>query len=152
MTLPSGQLKFIDGALTVRLCTISSNGVPLITPLWFARDGDTIYLGTRRDSYHARHMARNPRVIMLFSDFHGRRTRRVLRAAGSAKLSAHAQMTPRRKLRMVTRYYLPPASAWHWLRNWKKRATLGRYHDERRDVTTVEIHLESAEFLDQPLP
>ena len=151
MTLPSDQMKFIDGALTVRLCTLSSNGVPLVTPLWFARDGDTIYLGTRRHSFHARHMARNPRVVMLFGDRHGRRTRRVLRATGTARLGNPTQMTLRRKLRMVTRYYLPPISAWHWLRNWKKWATLGRYHGERRDVTTVEIRLESAEFLDQPL-
>jgi nitroimidazol reductase NimA-like FMN-containing flavoprotein (pyridoxamine 5'-phosphate oxidase superfamily) len=70
--------RFVDGALTVRLATLSPRGTPLLTPLWFARDGDVIYLGTRRGSPHARHMTRNPRVVLLFGDQGGRRTRWAL--------------------------------------------------------------------------
>lgn len=152
MSLTPEHLRFVDRALTVRLCTISANAVPLITPLWFARDGDTIYLGTRRDSLHAKHIQRNPRVVLLLSDRRGRRTRQVLRATGTATLAGPHRMTLRRKLRMAARYYLPPRAAWHWLHNWRKRATLGRYHTERQDIATVEIRLESAEFLEQPVP
>lgn len=151
MSIKPEHLRFIDQALTVRLCTISASAVPLITPLWFAREGDTIYLGTRRDSIHARHIQRNPRVVLLLSDRRGRRTRRVLRATGTATVNGPGRMTLRRKVRMAARYYLPPRAAWHWLRNWRKRATLARYHAERQDTATVEIRLESAEFLEQPV-
>lgn len=58
--LPAGLRRFIDGALTVRLATLSKNGAPLLTPLWFARDGDVIYIGTRRGSLHVRNATRNP--------------------------------------------------------------------------------------------
>lgn len=152
VSLTPDQLEFVEKALTVRLCTLSPNGVPLITPLWFGRDGDCIYLGTRRDAFHSRHIARNPRVVLLFSDRRGRRTRRVLRVTGTATVEPHERMTPRRQLRMAVRYYLPPVLAWDRLRNWRRWATLGRYHNERPDIATIEIRLNSAEFLEQPLP
>jgi general stress protein 26 len=152
VSLTREELRFIDGALTVRLCTISANRVPLITPLWFGRDGDTIYLGTRRDSLHARNIQRNPRVLLLFGDERGRRTRHVLRVTATATLAPREALTRRRQFRMATRYYLPPRAAWHWLRNWRKRSLLGRYHAERQDIAAIEIRLESAEFLEQPVP
>jgi len=152
MTLTQDELKFVEGALTVRLCTLSPKGVPLITPLWFGRDGDVLYLGTRRDAFHSRHIERNPRVVLLFSDQRGRRTRRVLRVTGTAALEPKESLTRRRQLRMAVRYYLPPALAWDRLRNWRRWATLGRYHAERPDIATVVIQMESAEFLEQPVP
>lgn len=152
MTLTQEELRFVEGALTVRLCTLSAKGVPLITPLWFGRDGDVIYLGTRRDAFHSRHIARDPRVVLLFSDRRGRRTRRVLRVTGTAALEPKESLTRRRWLRMAVRYYLPPALAWDQIRNWRRWATLGRYHAERPDIATVVIQMESAEFLEQPVP
>lgn len=151
MSLPAEHLRFIDGALTVRLCTRSARGVPLVTPLWFARDGDTIYMGTNRTSFHARHITGNPGVVLLFSDRHGRRTRRVLRVSGTALVSARDRMTFWRQARMVRRYYLRPAAARHWLRNWRRISWMRRYHAERPDVAVIEINLVSAEFLEQPV-
>lgn len=151
MTLTQEELRFVEGALTVRLCTLSAKGVPLITPLWFGRDGDVIYLGTRRDAFHSRHIARDSRVVLLFSDRRGRRTRRVLRVTGTAALEPKESLTRRRRLRMAVRYYLPPALAWDQIRNWRRWATLGRYHAERPDIATVVIQMESAEFLEQPV-
>lgn len=151
MSLSKDQQRFIDGALTVRLCTLSANRVPLITPLWFGRDGDVIYLGTRRESFHARHVQVNPAVVLLLGDRHGRRTRRVLRVVGTARVREPDRMTRRRQARMALRYYLRPAAAVHWLSNWRRFASLRRYHAERADVATIEICLDSAEFLEQPL-
>lgn len=151
MSLPAEHLLFIDRALTVRLCTLSSRGVPLVTPLWFARDGDTIYMGTNRNSFHARHILSNPAVVLLFGDRHGRRTRRVLRVPGTAQVRDRDRMTFGRQARMVQRYYLRPAAALHWLRNWRKWGALRRYHAERTDIATIEIRLDSAEFLEQPI-
>ena len=150
MSLPPGALRFIDGALTVRLCTRSRGGVPLVTPLWFARDGDILYMGTNRGAFHARHIQGNPGVVLLFSDRHGRRTRRVLRVLGTAQVRERGRMTFGRQARMVRRYYLRPPAALHWLRNWRRISWMRRYHEERPDTAVIEIELVLAEFLEQP--
>jgi PPOX class probable F420-dependent enzyme len=151
VSLPPEALRFIDRALTVRLCTLSPGGVPMVTPLWFARDGGGIYLGTRAGSFQARHINANPRVVLLFADRGGRRTRRVLRVSGAARVCGPEHMTRRRTARMAQRYYLRPAAALHWLRNWRRLRWMRRYHEERTDPGVIEVELEAAEFLDQPV-
>lgn len=141
----------VDAALTVRIATVSKDGVPMVTPLWFCRDGEAIFLGTRAGSFHARHIAANPRVVLLFADRNGRRTRRVLRIAGTAMLAGRETLTPRRKRKMARRYYLQPRAALHWLRNWRKLRNMRRYYAERTDTAIIEVHLDDGEWLEQPL-
>ncbi len=146
----SALRRFVDRALTVRLATISNKGTPLLTPLWFARDGDVIYVGTRRGSLHARHITENPRVVMLFGDRGGKRTRRVLRVLGTARVCDYQTMSLIRKARMAWRYFLRPAALVHWAANWRKIGVRNRYYAERTDPSMVEITLEDAEFVAQP--
>lgn len=147
---PTALRRFIDGALTVRVATLSKNGAPLLTPLWFARDDDIIYMGTRRGSLHARHVAENPFVVMLFGDRGGKRTRRVLRVSGTARACDYEAMTLLRKARIAWRYFLRPAALAHWAANWRKIGVRNRYYEERTDPSMLEITLEEGEFVSQP--
>jgi nitroimidazol reductase NimA-like FMN-containing flavoprotein (pyridoxamine 5'-phosphate oxidase superfamily) len=142
--------NFVDRTLTVRLATVSAKGTPMVTPLWYARDGDVIYMGTRRGSIHARHMTENPRVVMLFGDRNVRRTKRVLKVIGTARVCEYETMSSARKARLAWRYFFQPEALWHWLKNWRKLGVRNRYYAERTDPAMVEITLEDAEFVPQP--
>lgn len=142
--------RFADGALTVRLATVSRKGTPLLTPLWFARQGDVIYIGTRRGSLHARQAIENPRVVLLFGDRGGKPTRRVLRVVGTARVCDYETMSARRKLRLAWRYFLSGGAVRHWLVNWRKLGVRNRYYAERTDPSMLEITLGDGEFLPQP--
>ena len=151
MTVSESALrKFVDGALTVRLATVSRKGTPLLTPLWFARDGDVIYLGTRRGSPHARNITENPGVVMLFGDRNGKRTRRVLRVAGTARVCDIKGLSGMRKARLAWRYFLAPGAIRHWIANWRKIGVRNRYYAERTDPAMVEITLGEGDFLATP--
>jgi PPOX class probable F420-dependent enzyme len=148
----SALLKFVDGALTVRLATISRKGTPLLTPLWFARDGDVIYMGTRRSSPHARHITENPDVVMLFGDRGGKPARGVLRVTGKACVCDIKSLSGLRKARLAWRYFLAPGAIRHWMANWRKIGVRNRYYAERTDPAMVEITLGEGEFLAAPHP
>lgn len=72
--MASSADRFMDRALIVRIATQSRAGMPLVTPLWFLRDGSKIIIGTRRGSPHERNAFANPSVVMTFGDRHGRPT------------------------------------------------------------------------------
>lgn len=139
--------RSVDAALIVRLATLSKKGTPLLTPLWFSRDGDVIYLGTRRSSLHARHIRENPRVLMIFADD---RAGDVLRVGGMARMRDIAEMSSVRKARMAWRYFLRPAALAHWAKHWRTLGLRRRYYAERTDGVMVEITLENAELVGQP--
>jgi nitroimidazol reductase NimA-like FMN-containing flavoprotein (pyridoxamine 5'-phosphate oxidase superfamily) len=141
----------MDRALIVRLATQSRAGLPLVTPLWFVRDGAKIIIGTRRGSPHARNAFANPSVVMTFGDRHGRPTRRVLRAFGTARVADYEEMTTMHKVKLAWRYFLQPASIVHWLGNWRKIGMRNRYYSERTDPSMLEITLERAEFVARPV-
>jgi nitroimidazol reductase NimA-like FMN-containing flavoprotein (pyridoxamine 5'-phosphate oxidase superfamily) len=143
----SARRRVIDRSLTVKLATISKQGTPLLTPLWFGRDGDVIYVGTRRGSLHARHIAENPRVVMLFVDGGGQGEERYLRVRGTARVCDIEAMSLRRKARLAWRYFFRPAAIAHWVWNWRKLGVRKRYYRERTDPSIVEIVLEDAELV-----
>lgn len=151
MSLSDEQRRFLDSALTVRVATLSARGMPLVTPLWFGREGDTIYLGTRASAPHSRNMLANPSVTLLAGDRWGHRTKRVLRLKGTADVRGFDAMTWHRKASLAWRYFLRPAAAADYVRNWRKFRTRRRYYGERTDGVCIEIHVESAEFIAQPV-
>lgn len=151
MNLAAEHRRFIDSAVTVRVATLSASGIPMVTPLWFGRDGDTIYLGTRASAPHTRNMIANPNVTLLIGDRWGRRTKRVLCLAGTAEVRGFEAMTWRRKASLAWRYFLRPGAAADYIRNWRKLRTRHRYYGERTDGVCIEIHLSTANFIEQPL-
>lgn len=139
--------RFVDRSMTVRLATISRRGTPMVTPLWFGRDGGVIYLGTRGSSPQARHIRENARVVMLFGEPNDGANPTLLRVVGIGRLRDSGAMSFRRKARLVWRYFLNPAALRHWIAHWRKLGVRRRYYAERTDPVTVEITLDEAEFL-----
>ena len=45
------------------LATFRKNGQPVWTPVWFAMNGGRLYVMTRSDSWKAKRLANNPRVL-----------------------------------------------------------------------------------------
>lgn len=64
---------FLDVPRVATLATINGDGTPLLTPLWFARDGDALWLAVGPDSPKVRNMRRDPRVTLVVVDETGYR-------------------------------------------------------------------------------
>jgi PPOX class probable F420-dependent enzyme len=62
--------QFIDAtpAHTAKLATVRTDGRPHVTPIWIARDGDTLVFTTHETSLKAKAMARDPRVCLCLDD------------------------------------------------------------------------------------
>ncbi len=53
------------------LGTTNPDGSPLLTPLWYARDGDEIWIVIGPKSPKARNIRRDPRVMLVVMDENG---------------------------------------------------------------------------------
>lgn len=53
------------------LGTINADGTPLLTPVWYARDGDELWLVIEPDSRKTRNIQRDPRVTFVVMDATG---------------------------------------------------------------------------------
>jgi uncharacterized protein len=56
----------------IRLTTFRRNGVPVSTPVWFAQDGDTVYVTTARASGKVKRIRNNPGVEVAPSNATGK--------------------------------------------------------------------------------
>lgn len=66
MTTFSDEIRaFLDVPRVATLATINPDGTPLLTPLWFARDNDTLWLAVGPNSPKVRNMRRDPRVTLV---------------------------------------------------------------------------------------
>lgn len=73
--------EFLDQPeLLVRLGTVDPEGWPSVVPIWYLRQGETIYFSPRQRSSWRRHIEANPRVSMCFDTYRGSGTRVVLQA------------------------------------------------------------------------
>ncbi|MGQ9548561.1 MAG: PPOX class F420-dependent oxidoreductase [Roseiflexus sp.] len=62
----------LAGHQYMNLTTFRKNGQPVPTPVWFAQDGDRIYVVTQADSGKAKRIRANPRVQLTPSDARGK--------------------------------------------------------------------------------
>lgn len=62
---------FLDVPRVATLGTINPDGTPLLTPLWFARDGNDLWVAVGPDSPKARNIHRDPRVTLVILDGDG---------------------------------------------------------------------------------
>lgn len=53
------------------LGTTNKDGTPLLTPVWYARDGDELWLVISPDGPKTRNIRRDPRVMFLVMDERG---------------------------------------------------------------------------------
>lgn len=64
-TFTERQRAFLDQPLNAVVATLRQDGVPSQSIVWYARDGNSLWLSVHPESVKARHVAREPRLSML---------------------------------------------------------------------------------------
>ena len=64
ITDPKVRAFLAEGTRTGKLGFLSPSGRPLVTPVWFVLEGDTVVINTGRDTAKGRYLARDPRVSL----------------------------------------------------------------------------------------
>ncbi len=62
----------LDGARFMNLTTFKKSGEPRTTPVWFVREGETLYVMTDPGSYKVRRLRNNPAVRVGPSTYDGK--------------------------------------------------------------------------------
>lgn len=68
MLLPETYRDLLDGEFCAALITVMPDGQPQITPVWFNREGDYLWLNTMRGFRKEKNMRANPKVTLLVYD------------------------------------------------------------------------------------
>jgi PPOX class probable F420-dependent enzyme len=66
--LPDDVKALLDRPNFAHLCTLMPDGAPQSAPVWVAREGDHILVGTGESSLKARNTRRDPRVALSIVD------------------------------------------------------------------------------------
>ena len=64
ITDPQVRAFLTEGTRTGKLSFLSPSGHPLVTPVWFVLEGDTLVFNTGRDTAKGRYLARDSRVSL----------------------------------------------------------------------------------------
>jgi PPOX class probable F420-dependent enzyme len=64
ITDPQVRAFLTGGTRTGKLSFLSPSGRPLVTPVWFVLEGDTLVFNTGQDTAKGRALARDPRVSL----------------------------------------------------------------------------------------
>ena len=64
ITDPEVRAFLTEGTRTGKLSFVSPSGHPLVTPVWFVLEGDTVVFNTGSDTAKGRYLARDPRVSL----------------------------------------------------------------------------------------
>ena len=102
------QRAFLDGPRIAVVSTLRRDGTPSQSIVWYAREGDTLWLSVRPDSVKARHVRRDARVSVLVPTADGAG---YLRIEGTAAVDGEVDTASRREL--IGRYVgAERAEAW----------------------------------------
>ena len=88
---PGGPFADLSGHKYCRLVTFRRNGVPVVTPMWFAVDGGRVYMKTESPTAKLRRIANDPRVELAACTVRGRPLGAA--APGRARLLAADEAT-----------------------------------------------------------
>ena len=64
ITDPRVRAFLTEGTRTGKLGFLSPGGHPLVTPVWFVLEGDTVVFNTGKDTAKGHYLARDPRVSL----------------------------------------------------------------------------------------
>jgi len=82
----------------VSVTTFRKNGTGVATPVWFAVDGDELFVWTRADSWKVKRLRNDSRVVVTVCDARGRVEEGAPTAEGTARLLDSAGTGAVRKL------------------------------------------------------
>ena len=137
-------------SMVARIATLSRNGRPSITPLYFVPQNGHIWLGTVDWTLAARNVKADPRVSVLFEVEQDRSSHRILRIRGRASVRTDQKAQRSYNLRAVRKYILTPGGVRNLLTH--IRLLPLRYHyniqsAEKGQACIIEVTPEHAEFL-----
>ncbi len=136
-----------------RIATLSRNGRPSITPIYFVFVNDRIWLGTSDWTLAARDVKADSRVSLLFEVEGHRGDGRVLRITGKAIVRTNPQIQRSYNLRVAFRYSLTANGIRHNLAHFRLLPVMHRYHAqsaEKGRACVIDVTPEQVEFLDDP--
>ncbi len=81
----------LHGHQYISLVTYRKNGEGVATPVWFAVDGDRLYIVTQADSGKVKRIRNNPRVTMTPSDAQGKLKPGASGVEGAAAIQTQAE-------------------------------------------------------------
>ena len=141
--------KFLRRSMNMRVATLSTRGVPHITPLRFIPDEGTIYTLTRAGSPAARHISARPGVVLLFDAEQKGSAAQFLRIRAVAAVRSESHLRQSYERRAALKYFLRPGGIWNMLTHVR---SLGVWVRGLRDRTPANLALiefvpQSAEFL-----
>ena len=64
ITDPEVRAFLTEGTRTAKLSYLAASGRPLVTPVWFVVEGDTLVFNTGQGTAKGRYLARDPRVSL----------------------------------------------------------------------------------------
>ncbi|MFE3325802.1 PPOX class F420-dependent oxidoreductase [Streptomyces sp. NPDC059176] len=92
------DLQELDRAKYISLTTFRKDGTGVATPVWFAVDGDELFVWTRSDSWKVKRLRRDPKVTVTPCDVRGRVADGAESADGDARLLQGPELAKVRKL------------------------------------------------------
>jgi len=138
-----GIREYLDTSLVARVATLSKQGVPALTPLWFVADGGHLYATTGQATLAARNARASPEIAILFDGESAGPRQRILRLRGRAVV--RCTMPALRVLaRFALKYYLGGLAS--ELRHWGQWRLRQRYYAQG-EVAVIDFVPESAEWL-----
>ena len=146
-------LEILRRAKVARIATLSANGRPSVTSIYFAYVNGHIWLGTADWTLAAREAAADPRVSVLLQVEHNPQDRRILRITGNAVVRTDGAAQRIFMIQAALRYSWTPGGL---LNQWQHRHLLGmmrRYHAQsahKGKACVIDVTPESAEFLEAP--
>lgn len=130
------------------VATISRDGVPSLTPLWFVVDRGRVLMTTGQATLAVRNIATHPAVVLLVDEEPAERSQRVLRIRGTATVR-RGLPSFRQLLRIAVKYYISPTALSSELIYLPKWVLRGRMYARMRPAV-IEVTPETAEFVPWP--
>jgi general stress protein 26 len=143
--------EILRRSMVARIATLSRNGRPSITPIYFVFVNGRIWLGTSSWTLAARDAKADPRVSVLFNVERNPEDRRILRITGRATVRTDLQMQRSYNLRVAFKCSLTPSGIRNNLAHLKLLPLMHRYHAqsaEKGQACVIDVTPEQAEFLD----
>jgi len=148
-------LNFVHRSMVARIATLSHNGRPSITPLYFVYVKGHIWLSTADWTLAAREAKTDSHVSILFQIEQNPNDPRTLRIMGSANVRTDTKIIRTSNLRMALKCVLTPGSIRNRLSNRRLIPAEGRYHiqsAEKGVACIMDVTPEQAEFLEDTQP
>ena len=138
-------------SMVARIATLSSNGRPSISPLYFIYLNGHVWLGTSDWTLAARNVKADPRVSVLFNVERERSDQRVLRISGRACVNTDRAVQRTYDLRVMRKYVLTPGGILNYLTNFRRLLPMHYYHAQSAAkglACVIDVTPEQVEFLD----